>query len=1405
VEQQQYTNASQNNPKSHIADFLNNYAQNLQGPDHPTTLLDALGHLIPGYKEASKVVASAKKVAQLAKFGKNALADPKGAVKELLGHVAKQAGKVNPLLEPIVNSLPDRYTAYEQAQKEAEGRPSQPLKEKAKAAFLNLAAQHVPGADSDQGKAFLGKVLNDPANTPQHINDLLRANIPSDVTNAIDRHRNAIRNVRQGLYQNVIDPEQLQRAGLPLTDDDVKHLKFIKELHQATQDGTIGPHLRGYLQTKGLSEDQIQHYSDTKFADGNPIGAANEYLNKNVSDPFIRSVAQATLHSDPGDPLGAAARLEAKNQLVDKYFKGYPDVNPTVKNLVSKTVNGTLQTSDLYDAAQEHLPAKAKELINQVGDGSPEAIQALKYRAVASAKQAATDYAVKQVKGQVTKVAIQHFPGADTPAAQKFLGKVIDDPTNIKEHVKNLIQEQAGPIINDHLMKAQGIRNAGERVLTDPDVLKRFVPQATPAQLEYIKTLSDVHKAATTGTITNRLGQRLQDSGLEPDQVQALASKPLKQWTPDDLARLSPQAVEQHPLFKSIAYYAQHAEDSDTQKAAALESVKQHLVGTYLDQHAPDLPPAVKRLAQLGINDNKSPEALLAAAKEAVPDKLKPVLDAVGKGHTLDLQHIQRDVVQKGIDAAPLEDNAKTQLKLAYNATVKPDANDKYASVRHIVKAGVAQALPGVKDDLTRTLLTHAPDAIDFLPGGKNELTRENIKKRAGQIYDHVAGEAKAQINAELGGINQLAGDVVGKAKDYVNSTKEGFNTVRDQVKAAFNKTSISQATPSTPAESAARSSAPDKAPIDRLNVAAGIVPPEEEQDAHGGDFEQGDYLKPGEEIPPELQAPKPTSTALPRTTFQELLNGKNRPPPVNRPAREAVPEEDDDSFIRAVHQRILDSQQAEKPVPTDVRAGTAPQTGPTIPIPADAKRTAEAEIPTHAFPAEGIHEQIAPSQPAPVTSASKRLKYSEMPARPIPKLVPGSQIAAPRGLGNDEFGDYLGRDDEFGDGDTAPSFLGGKFETSLSDTLKYHANVATTKIANAGRSVYNGMMDKIDSLRPNARPPASVESADLKSRTFEQAAQADPHQMPVKRPRTNEPPTTSSPAASEFGPSTPAAQAVYQDAGQEAGEGDTGYQGLTGTEGAFNGNQVAENDLNAEAANQGGQVANNVDENAAYQETAGNKFTEQANTSAYQNQQERDGAIGGFGVGVQAVSDPLGEGIAKVSKAAPSTTNTTNKPANEAENSAAPGDASEPPPKVGGATEPEGGQVPGSAVKAVDEGEAAVKAADEAAVSADLVNTGEQAGISIGEAAGDAIPGVGAVVAAAAAGYSLYQALTTSAPSPPPPQIVSGSEATVLPTYQATSNASTGAVQGTDTTSVLTNAGTAADTLSDQLNEFTS
>ena len=43
VEQQQYTNASQNAKGSHIADFLNQYGQSLQSEDHPKTLVDALG------------------------------------------------------------------------------------------------------------------------------------------------------------------------------------------------------------------------------------------------------------------------------------------------------------------------------------------------------------------------------------------------------------------------------------------------------------------------------------------------------------------------------------------------------------------------------------------------------------------------------------------------------------------------------------------------------------------------------------------------------------------------------------------------------------------------------------------------------------------------------------------------------------------------------------------------------------------------------------------------------------------------------------------------------------------------------------------------------------------------------------------------------------------------------------------------------------------------------------------------------------------------------------------------------------------------------------------------------------------------------------------------------------------
>ena len=1402
VEQQQYTNASQNAKGSHIADFLNQYGQSLQSEDHPKTLVDALGSLIPGYKGIKAAFSVAKKAKQTYDFGRSALKDPKKAITDVLGHAAKQAGRVNPVLEPLVKSLPERYTAYEKAQQEAAKQPSVSATQKVKNALTDLAAKHLPGGDTDEGRALYANILNDPANARFHLETAATSHLPQGFNDNLDKARNALVNPGQFLDH----PEELINH-VPLSEEQAAQLRTAKDLHDALSGREPTEAFKQTLRERGVDPDNLDIHAAT--ATGRQ--ALFDHVLGDDAHPLVKAAAQAYAHVN--DPERAQADVEnyktaLKNHVIDSIPGG-----EATKNVATKFLNGErLGQNDIIQAAREHAPEPIKKVIDAVGDGSAESIDALKKAAVKAGQGALGDLAKDQVKKQVTHLASKYVPGVDTPEAQKFLGKVLEDPTNVKSHVMGLLNEHLDPIVRQHLQTAQGIRDGGQQLLTDPNVLKRFLPEATPEQLNYLQTLRDVHTVATTGQVSQNLQDKLTNAGLDEGQQHQLLSKPISQWTPDDLSHLAPEGIDQHPVYKSIAYYAQHA--NDEQAPAALEAVKQHLVNMYLNEHAPDLPPAVKKLATLGINDAKNPETLINAAKEAVPDRYQPALNLLGKGTAPDLKVLQREVIQKGIDSAPLEANTKYHLKKAYNAVVQPDPNDKYAAVRHLSKAAVSEALPHISDDTTKTLLKHAPDAIDFLPGGKNELTRENIKNRLQQGV----GAVRDQFNAEVAGVRGVAAKVGARVRAEYENAKSAFQDARNQFRKPEAEPPEAPGAEQTEAaaERLRRAPSPTFSQFINGEHAAG---PNDDDDALENLRKYTETVV--GRTPDALQQPPVDAPILPL----HFPRREGTPPLVNRGPREAA----------------NDDHLNDGPIGFEGHPLDEPE---TIPVTGAARQAADAEQPPHPFPPGGVNPQVQreaeeqydprpdttglgvprvnyevpeqlPERPPPTyaeyknfpTNAKRaRLELEPLPERPVLRNKIG--LAQARPLGD--------LDPEFNDEGPEPSHerLADIFAHNQQVDLendaalrKFNADTLAVKGRNAMKQARNGLNDigdaaaskfgafkeavtgKIKGLfGSNAPPPkpGAVELQDLRRPETLQDV-ADQHALPqepaVKRRAAAPPPPLPNEAAQDAPQAT---QAVYQTVGDEAGEGNAQEAGGELDAGGFNGfaTQAATNN-EAEAANSGGVVKNSYQQNQTTNSTNSTTFSAQQNNSAYEKAEQLGQAVGGSGIGAQQGAEVLGA-VLKKSSATPDKPPANN---NEGEQEQRPGQE---------------GDGDGNAGDIAADTTADEDAAEAAEVTADTVNAGEQAGVGVGEAIGEAIPGIGALVAAGASAYSLYSALSTHAPTPPPVDVALGSEEDVLPTYQASSNAVTGLELGNQSSNVEMNAPTQSNTLDDEVGEYT-
>lgn len=1383
VAQNAFSNSS--NRKSHIADAIGSYAQYLQGENHPKTFADAIGSLIPGYDVAKRAVGYVKKGVAGVALAKKAYNNPKEAVKAVLGEAAKAAGKKNPLLEPLINSIPEKFSEYQKAQQEDAAKPTESTKQKLQKAFINAASEHLPGGNTPQGKTFINNVINDPEHIQDHVTNLIGASVPDSVRQNAETLHGLISDPRQLLTH----PELLEQAGIPVSEVDKGHLA-----------------LKSFIQKNINDPDYIE--------------AAHGYaaaLDPPSDDPVTKALFDLADH--PNDEYTSAALENVKNRVAEKYLHSQTSLGPQTKNLIYNSLTGTATTDHLHAAAQEFLPDHVKNLIADAGTGSPEDIENLKQKSIAAAKEAAKNFATTQVKKQVTQLATKYVPGIESPDAQKFVGKVLEDPTNIKGHVQDLISSQADPVIAKHLKNAQNIRDGAQKLLTDPQVLKQYLPEITPEQENYIQTLKDVHSAATGGPVSENLSDTLRRSEIvkgTPEYNQ-LVGKPLNQWSPDELSALAPPGINQHPLFKSLAYYTQHTNDEQT--PAALEMVKKQFAKAYIDQNQPDLPDSVKALAVGGFKDASS-ETLLNAAKDLVPAQYKGALDLAGKGTTADLNDLQRQVVQKGIDNAPITQGAKFHVKTAYNQSLHPSPDDPYAPLKSLGKAAAFEAQEHVDDPALKALIKRAPDLIDALPGGKNEPTFENIKRRIKGFF----GKVKDQASAEVEGVQKVGRQVLDAGRTIINQGHEVINDTVNKVKQTVGEhVDEAQATlddqephPPTNARPTPQSfqEAVDAPRHYGDEVTEEDVAAENEQrnqrqaeyEADRADFEKRiaramqnpfldeTHVEPSDVNPfnhvneadeQEVRAQQALARLAKLTpeevnaSFENRLKGKPIPqkdvnveevdpgkPPPQEPEEENPPLEEKPDLRGIGLDHIEDEEDAApkqsslglpkgRPVNLEQRYDTADGLEPQQKV-----KRARVASPVLTRPVRGEYLQHI-QQP---TADDRFNPYEEeFGKEDQPDLTPAPPSAVTRARVNfiNTVGDV-------------------KHQAALG---LFHAKSAVQKIGNLFTS----------------KKPEEVEEQPMDTRqTNETEGEDEPEVGPkqkleAKTPTTNnlKPPKTlqeavdhQSGVSQEPAPAEPNAP-VFQDAGADSGFLPNTFNDDYDQSNAYVGGstQAAEN-LTGLSSNKTEVASDDPDEGLAG--NTGGIFDPLTNDSSYEESQRVDNTIGQAGGILGPTSLALGKGIGLLSKKSPVTKPTTN--------SAEDGDGETT--DIGGESGIELQDVVGGAAKT--EPTYGSPAADA------IVDTGEELGESAGETAAEAIPELGALVAAGVQGYSLYQALTTSPPSPTKPDVFLGSAEDVLPTYQASSNASTGITLGSTVTPVQQNAVTASDALDDQVNEFT-
>lgn len=1401
VAQNAFSNSSDR--KSHIADAIGGYAQYLQGENRPKTFADAIGSLIPGYDVAKRAVGYVKKGVAGVALAKKAYNNPKEAVKAVLGEAAKAAGKKNPLLEPLINSIPEKFSEYQKAQQEDAAKPTESTKQKLQKAFINAASEHLPGGNTPQGKTFINNVINDPEHIQDHVNDLLTASIPDSVRQHADTLHGLISDPRQLLTH----PALLEKAGIPVSEVDKGHLDIRNFLQDNSNNPDAVEIARGFAKAKGPPSD----------------------------DPVTKALFDLADH--PNDEYTSAALENVKNRVAEKYLNSQTSLGPNTKDLIYHGVRGTATTDHVQAAAQEFLPDNVKNLIENAGTGSPDDIENLKQKTIAAGKEAAKNFATTQVKKQVTQLATKYVPGIETPDAQKFVGKVLEDPTNIKSHVQDLISDQADPVIAQHLKNAQNIRDGAQTLLTDPRVLKQYLPEITPEQENYIQTLKDVHTAATGGRVSQNLKDTLEAHQIfqGDEEYHELVSKPLNEWSPDELSNLAPPGINQHPLFKSLAYYTQHTNDAQT--PAALEMVKKQFAKAYIDQNQPDLPESVKALAVGGFKDASS-ETLLNAAKDLVPSQYKGALDLAGKGTTPDLTDLQRQVVQKGIDNAPITQGAKFHVKTAYNQSLHPSPDDPYAPLKSLGKAAAFEAQEHVDDPTLKALIKRAPDLIDALPGGKNEPTFENIKRRIKGFF----GRVKDQASAEVEGVQRVGREaldagrtIINQGHDVINETvnklKQTVGAHVDEAKATVNDQEPDSPTNAPPNPQRFQEVVDGQRQYgDEVNE-QDVAEENERRNQRAAEYlaERAAFAKHLNQYIQNENAPEESKTVPNTNPFfnddvvepspvnpfnggteageQEIPAAKARAPP-----SKMTPEEIDASLENAIN----GGKTTPKPGVTDeeVDVGKPPPEEPEENHPEEP----EAETELRGIGLNEIEDEedaerdkvvnqpsLEPPQRRP---ANLEQRYDTDNGLEPQQKVKRARVASPvltrpvRGpylqhiqppSADDRFNPY---GEEFADEEQPhltpppPSAL-LKARVNLLNTVGDVKHQAAVGLFHARTAV-----QKIESLFTSKKPD-EVEEQPMHTRQInEPEEEEEPVVLPkqkvqAKTPATDnlKPPKNLQEAVDRTNgvPQEPApaeAEApVFQDGGGDGGFLPNSFNEDYDQSGAYVGDttQAAEN-LIGLSSNKTEVASDNPDEGV--EGNTGNTFNPVTNDSSYEESQRVANTIGQVGGILAPTSLAAGKAIGLLSKKSPVTKPTTN--------SAEDGETTD----IGGESGIELQDVVGGTGKtATSYGSPAADA---------LVDTGEAVGESAGETAAEAIPELGALVAAGVQGYSLYQALTTSPPSPTKPDVFLGSAEDVLPTYQASSNASTGITLGSTVTPVQQNAVTASDALDDQVNEFT-